>query len=104
MDGVRSTSLHGAVIIIISNVHSQLLDGQHFSGFWNIILIQYGVMAVALGSKDFINHGFIDLSLEARLFGGPGDWLRFAVLEVLQISGALLIYPAFTVRVFQALT
>ncbi len=63
------------------------------------MLIQYGLLAVALVSKDFINYGYIDLSREAQLFGGPEDWLRFTILETLQISGALLVYPAFIVSV-----
>ncbi len=70
---------------------------QHFGGLWNIALIQFGIIAVILTAGDVISSGGFDLRVETLMFGGPMDWLRFTLLEILQISGALLVYPSFVV-------
>ncbi|XP_064389911.1 sterol O-acyltransferase 2-like [Halichondria panicea] len=76
----------------------QLLEGsQHFGGLWNIVLIQFGIMAVVLTARDVVSSGGFDLRVETHMFGGPMDWLRFTLLEILLISGALLIYPSFMI-------
>ncbi len=62
------------------------------------MLIQFGIMAVVLTARDVVSSGGFDLRVETHMFGGPMDWLRFTLLEILLISGALLIYPSFMVR------
>ena len=60
-------------------------------------LIQLALFMVVVLFKIFYT-GITDYVVgEMRVFGGPDDWLRWSVLELFQLSVALLIHPAFMV-------
>ena len=40
---------------------------------------------------------YVDLSMEATLFGGPYQWAVFAGMETLQLLGCIAVHPLFIV-------
>ena len=54
--------------------------------FLAVILLQ----AIYSGGYEYLHH-------ESKVFGGLGDWTRWSALELVQLSVALLIHPAFMV-------
>ena len=72
---------------------------EHYAGLYNMAIIQLAFFMVVLLVKTIYSGGIDYVVGEMRVFGGPDDWLRWSVLELFQLSVALLIHPAFMVSV-----
>ena len=57
--------------------------------FLAVVLLQ----AIYSGGYEYLDH-------ESKVFGGLGDWMRWFVLELVQLFVALLIHPTFLVSLY----